>query len=136
MYKYCCLFGLLLLAGCSGESGPRTVKAAGVVTLDGAPVANANVTFIDAAATMTASAMTDEQGRFALRHNAEKDGAVPGTYKVQVSKTVITGNEKGGTEINISNALPAKYYSVATSGLQETVPDSGKDDFKIELKSK
>ncbi len=136
MYKYICLLSLLVLAGCGGQSGPRTVKAAGVVTLDGAPVADANVTFVDEAAAITATAISDAQGRFALRHNAEKDGAVPGSYKVMVSKTVLGGNEKGGTEITITHGLPAKYSSTATSGLKETVPDSGKDDFKIELKSK
>ncbi|MFO0941153.1 MAG: carboxypeptidase-like regulatory domain-containing protein [Pirellulales bacterium] len=136
MYKYFCLLSLLILAGCGGESGPRTVKAAGIVTLDGSPVAKATVTFIDSSATNTAIAITDDQGRFALRHKSDKDGAVPGAYKVQVSKTVLGGNEKGGTEITISHGLPAKYAVFTTSGLEETVPDSGKDDFKIELKSK
>lgn len=136
MYKFgCFLFLTVLLVGCGGSKGPNTVDAMGVVTFDGAPVEKANVVFINGS--VTAAAITDSQGNFVLRHENEKDGAVPGNYQVQVSKTIMKGGGaggEGGSEISLSHGLPQKYSSVVTSGLTQTVPDSGIKDIKIELK--
>lgn len=136
MLKYIGLFLVLVLAGCNSSSGPKTVNASGTVTLDSAPVDKAQVVFINDSGTITASATTDAQGRFSLMHNGEKSGAVPGAYKVQVSKTKLTSSEGGGTEISLSHGLPPKYASIATSNLTQNVPDSGISDIKIELSSK
>lgn len=136
MLKYICLLCVVMLVGCDSSSGPKTVNASGVVLLDGNPVDGAQVTFIDDAGQITAVATTDAAGKFSLMHNGEKKGAVPGSYKVQVSKTKLTGNEGGGTEITISHGLPPKYASIATSNLTQVVPDSGISDIKIELSSK
>ncbi len=109
----------------------------GVVTLDGSPVDKAQVIFIDNNASNPASATTDSQGRFSLSYNGEKKGAVPGSYKVQVSKTLLKSNDGGGSaEVTINYGLPKKYSSVVTSGLTCDVPDSGKSDIKLELSSK
>ncbi len=134
--KYFCLLFVVLLVGCDSSSGPKTVNASGVVLLDNNPVDKAQVVFIDDAGQITANATTDEAGRFSLMHNGEKKGAVPGSYKVQVSKTKLSGNENGGTEITISHGLPKQYASIATSKLTQVVPDSGISDIKIELSSK
>lgn len=136
MLKYIGLLFVVLLVGCNSSSGPKTVNASGVVLLDSNPVDMAQVTFIDDAGQITAIATTDSAGKFSLMHNGEKNGAVPGSYKVQVSKTKLTGNEGGGTEITISHGLPPKYASIATSNLTQVVPDSGISDIKIELSSK
>lgn len=136
MLRFICLLGLLLCAGCVGDSGPRTVEASGSVTLDGKPVENAQVAFIDANASNPAVATTDAAGKFSLKYNGEKDGAIPGVYKVQVSKTILEGNDKGGAEITISYGLPKKYASIVTSGLTQDVPDSGIKNIDIKLVSK
>ena len=136
MLKYICLFFVVMLVGCDSSSGPKTVNASGVVLLDGNPVDMAQVTFIDDAGQITAIATTDSAGKFSLMHNGEKKGAVPGSYKVQVSKTKLSGNEDGGTQITISHGLPEKYATIATSNLKQVVPDSGISDIKIELSSK
>lgn len=133
--RFLCVVGIALLAGCGGRSGPATVNASGVVTLDGVGVAKAQVVFLDDAAQYPASATTDEQGNFSLKTNGEFDGAVPGNYKVQVSKTLLSGNEDGGAEVTISHGLPKKYASVVTSGMTFTVPESGTSDIKLELSS-
>lgn len=134
MNRFILLFALVSVLGCAGETGPRTVKATGVVTLDGSPVDKAQVIFIKDGDSNPSSAMTDAQGNFSLRYNNEKDGAIPGNYKVQVNKTIIEG--KGGAEVKISHGLPQKYSSIVTSGLNFTVPENGTSDLKIELKSK
>jgi hypothetical protein len=133
--KYAVLLIPLLLVGCSGNSGPRTVEASGIVTLDGNPVEKAQVTFIDAQAINPAVAVTDAQGRFSLRYNAEKSGAVPGDYQVQVSKTILGTSDEEGTDISLSYGLPKKYSNIATSGLTQNVPESGIRNMEIKLQS-
>jgi hypothetical protein len=72
----------------------------------------------------------------------EKKGAVPGTYKVEVNKTVVTGNSAENSEggdgatLKVSFGLPKKYASIGTSGLSHTIPDNGDTSIKLDLKSK
>ena len=129
-------FAVVALAGCAGEGGPATVNASGVVTLDGKPVEKAQVVFISDGGTNPTSAMTDAQGNFSLSYNGEKKGAIPGNYKAQVSKTIMETKGEGGTEIKLTQGLPAKYANIVTSGLTFEVPQKGTSDLKIELKSK
>lgn len=136
MSKYLFLLGLILLAGCKTETGPKTVEASGTVTLDGNPVDKAQVTFIDAAGSNPAVATTDAMGKFSLKYNGEKDGAIPGEYKVQVSKTLLEGNNNGSAEVTISYGLPKKYANIVTSGLTQNVPDTGINNIEIKLQSK
>ena len=136
-----CLASLLLVAlptliGCDGGSsgGPKTVNASGVVTLDGAPVEKAQVVFIDDANQYPAFSATDAQGKFSLKLSEEKQGAVPGPYKIQVSKTILDSGD--GAEVSLKYGLPKKYSNFMESGLTYTIPESGTSDIKLELKSK
>ena len=61
-------------------------------------------------------------------------GAVPGPYKVQVSKTIV--ETAGGSEVTLKHGLPKKYGNFLESGLTSTIPDKGTSDIKLELKSK
>jgi hypothetical protein len=131
--KYVSLLCLLCLVGCAGESGPRTVEASGIVTLDGNPVPKAQVTFIDSKASNPAVAMTDDQGRFSLKYNGEKNGAIPGDYQVQVSKTIMEVGGDEGADITLSYGLPKKYSIIGTSGLTQNVPDTGIKNIEIKL---
>lgn len=127
---------LLACMGCDSDSGPRTVEASGVVTLDGAPIDKAQVIFIQSATQDSASATTDAQGRFSLMHRGEKKGAVPGSYQVQVSKTLLEGGSDGSADVTILHGLPKQYASIVTSQLTFTVPESGTSDIKLDLLSK
>ena len=86
--------------------------------------------------------MTDSSGRFALRAYPEKDGAVPGEYKVQVSKTIqvkvegAKGSVDGGDPVRFEYGVPAKYTGFKTSGLSVTIPDTGNRDINLALTSK
>jgi hypothetical protein len=137
--------GLLAVAGCgsAGDDLPRTVPAEGTVTLDGKPVEGASVVLVPAAeGTTGAYGTTDASGRFALRAFEEKEGAIPGAYKVQVSKTVEVklsgpkGSVDGGDPVRFDYGVPAKYTGVTTSGLTATIPESGTTDLTLVLSSK
>jgi hypothetical protein len=136
--------GLIAASGCSkGSNLPKTVPATGIVTLDGKPVAGAQIVLIPEAETATgAYGTSDASGRFSLRAYEEKEGAIPGAYKAQVSKTVevklggAKGSLDGGDPVRFDYGVPAKYTGARTSGLTATIPDAGTKDIKLELISK
>jgi hypothetical protein len=131
--RFFCLLSLVFLVGCGEEPGPRTVEASGIVTLDGSPVEKAQVTFIDSNASNPAVATTDNEGRFSLKYNGQKNGAIPGDYQVQVSKTVMEAGGGDGADITLSYGLPKKYSNIGTSGLKQNIPDSGIKNIEIKL---
>jgi hypothetical protein len=75
-----------LLAGCtSGSSG--TIAVTGKVTKGGQPVSGAAVTFQPAANDgKAASGTTDASGAYTLTTFVNGDGALPGSYKVTITK--------------------------------------------------
>ncbi len=148
-YKGIGLAALIAVSiGCNGgDNLPETVEASGVVTLDGQPVEGAAIVFIDDQGQYTARGMSDKEGRFSLNAFEQKKGAVPGTYKAVVTKTVeqqtegasIGGEEAehAGDEANtmIVNLLPQKY-SIPSGELTVTIPPEGTSDIKLDLSSK
>jgi hypothetical protein len=138
------LLGLTAVIGCSkGGHLPKTVPATGVVTLDGKPVDGAQIVLIpDAESATGAYGTSDANGKFSLRAYEEKDGAIPGAYKVQVSKTIevklsgAKGSLDGGDPVRFDYGVPGKYTGAKTSGLTATIPDTGTRDIKLELISK
>lgn len=137
------------LTGCGEtDKGPRTVPAEGVVTLDGSPIEGASIVFIDDGGQYPARGRSDADGKFSLSAFEYKTGAVPGSYKAIVSRTVVeTASEKGppaGSEEaehageaagqRVYNDLPPKYSQPGL--LSFTVPEDGVTDLKIELTSK
>jgi hypothetical protein len=136
------VISLLPALGCGsgGRHLPKTVPASGVVTLDGKPVDGAQVVLVPAAEGKTgAFGTTNGSGHFSLRAYDEKDGAIPGDYKVQVSKTVevkLPGKLDGGDAVRFDYGVPAKYTGAKTSGLSVTIPDTGNRDIQLPLTSK
>ena len=138
------LSGLVLtLAGCGdgGPTGPEelpTVPAGGIVTYQGNPVPNADVSFQHSEGKVTATAKTDADGKFVLKAYGEKEGAPAGSYKVTVSVSgaqeiepgVLAPEPPGG----FKSPIPAKYGSTATSGLTIEIPAGGSTDLKVDLK--
>jgi len=130
----CALSTCFVLTGCTVDNLPRTVPAEGVVLLDGAPVADATVVFIAEQGTFNATAVSDKDGKFQLKAFDEKSGAVPGSYKVEISKSVM---DKGaGPEVNMKLGLPRKYATFNTSELTQSIGESGTKDIKFDLTSK
>jgi hypothetical protein len=136
------LVPLFCVTGCGPDDDnlPKTVSASGTVTLDGQPVDGAQVVFIDDTSTKSADAMTDAKGKFTLNAFREKKGAQPGSYKVQVSKTIEqklgTKNADGGDASKWIFGVPPHYSSFLKSGLTATIPEEGTSELKIELSSK
>ena len=82
---------------------------------------------------------TNDSGHCSVRAFDEKDGAIPGEYKIQVSKTKevkLPGKLDGGDAVRFDYAVPPKYTGAKTSGLSVTVPEAGKKDIDLKLTSK
>jgi len=140
---------LLFALGCSG--GLKVVPMEGKLTLDGAPVKDASLTFMPSdAGGQTAVAATGSEGTFrAMTGNAE--GIMPGKYRVVVA--VSSGSPattNAGGEINsadyakaMSKAMkapaksksdiPAKYTQPSETPLQVTVDGSGLTGYELKM---
>jgi len=126
-------FGAALVLGVSGckpgVNRPATAPVSGTVTLGGAPIAGATVSFQAVDGSRSSVAITDASGRYELTTFVRGDGAVPGDYKVAVSKVTqdVVESAPGKNEPPVGpipepkNELPAKYADAAKSGLKATV---------------
>lgn len=136
------------MVGCGAQPGAAgAIKVAGTVTFEGKPVEGASVIFSPEGNDRSASGMTDAGGRFQLTTLKPGDGALPGKYKVAVSKVEVEnamtadeakawfqkngGPPPGG---NIKNRLPEKYKDAQSSELTAEVAQGGNNDFTFDLK--
>ena len=126
------VFGLVLLAGCSGKDSP-TLRVTGTVKYaDGEAVQGemANIVFQpDQAAgqvpAKSATGVIEPDGSFELMTQSPGDGAYPGGYKVVLQ---VWENYREQTP-----GVPSQYTSAATTPLQATVSaDSRTFDFVVE----
>lgn len=122
-FAICCAF-----IGCSAGSkdAPAYQTVHGRVTLDGAPLAKARVTFIPNNGPAS-GAVTDEDGKYDLLNRDGGKGAVAGTHKVEVS------TDLNGEHTKQAEKVPAKYNEQTT--LSTTV-DKGDNERNFELTSK
>lgn len=153
--------GLATCVGCGGPEGvPGVVRVSGTVTLDGTPVEGATVSFRPEGDTRAASGLTDASGVFHLTTLNSGDGALPGSYKVSISKMEdtdpahqVTGEEfaamvaggkpppmgptKPGRQtknVGMKYHVPQKYLDPEKSGLTAEVKAGGDNDFTFDLK--
>ncbi|NLS92018.1 MAG: carboxypeptidase regulatory-like domain-containing protein [Planctomycetaceae bacterium] len=148
-----------LACGCTpaGPDRPATFAVTGKVTLDGNPLEGATVGFVPSAGGTSAIGTTDASGTYQLSTFGSNDGAVPGEYKVKVTKfkggsgEVAPGAVSGpvddggqapedyvegaGETAPAENELPPNYADPTTSGFSATVTENaGQNVFDFELK--
>lgn len=116
------------MTGCSYDMGLTTVS--GTVTLDGKPVPNATVTFVPQAASAPqgtgaeqeaaspSSGITDAEGYYTLMFSRDREGVLPGTHDVTVTRE--------------TDPLPMKY-SQPGAITKEVKPEGG--EINLELTS-
>lgn len=137
----------VLMSGCGGEgSKGRGVPVSGTVTMDGAPLDGANISFLNG--TFAGFARTDAAGKYRL-----VQGALPGTNKIVITKIIggaepavddaASGMDAGqmeaaamGTGVEVEkplNLVPDEYGDPTKTKLTYEVPSGGADgvDFNI-----
>lgn len=153
-------FLCVCIVGCgSGSKFPKTYPVTGKVTVNGKAIEGAMVTFRLEEGKENAIGTTDSKGEFTLSMFQPGDGAVPGQYRIAVTKlppgatsTVTTppagqiasgdlptdyappaDTSKSGSNTPKSE-IPAKYGNEQTSGLRATVVE-GPNNIPLDLKS-
>ncbi|MCF0234112.1 MAG: carboxypeptidase regulatory-like domain-containing protein [Thermoguttaceae bacterium] len=148
--------------GCKKGGLAGLVQFTGVVTYNGEPVGDVQLTFAPDGGgenARSALAKTAEDGTFTAMTLSPNDGILPGTYKITARKMTegtsieeASGKKTGGgsegddetlsdaetakysyLKDEVENVLPMKYASPYTSGLTVTIEKGGVKDFKIEL---
>lgn len=71
-----------MLNGC-GPSGPETGEVSGVVSMGGAPVPGASITFYPVSGRQSFG-KTDQDGRYTLEYGQDLPGAVTGQHRVKI----------------------------------------------------
>jgi hypothetical protein len=135
-----CLVWVVLalpLAGCGGGSY-KTAPVSGRVTLDGRPLAKAQVTFVPVAGTgekeplSSSHGITDNDGRYTLaiidQAGGTTEGAVVGKHKVMIQGGIT--DPKRARQKN----LPPRYNRKTT--LECDVPPGGTNSADFNLKSR
>ena len=132
------LMGLIALTGCgAASSGPTTTPVTGEVTLNGQPVAGADVAFMPTVSgpdSAPAQAITDDTGRFEVvslfdQGRTTRTGMLPGSYAVSVTQL----EQVSSSARPPRNLLPEKYASPESSELGAVVDSQGESHFKFEL---
>jgi hypothetical protein len=136
------------LVGCGGNGVtiPKTAPVQGNVTYQGKAVDGANVVLNPEGEGRAASAVTDASGNFTARTSVTGDkivdGAVPGTYRVSITKIEkpaaktpqeMMAARTTGTEPAEKHLIPERYSQATSSGITVVIPPEGKKDIKFEL---
>ncbi|MCA8988283.1 MAG: carboxypeptidase regulatory-like domain-containing protein [Planctomycetaceae bacterium] len=97
--------------GCGGSSGPDLGKVDGTVTVDGAPIEGATVTFQPASG-RPSMGITTADGKYSLMYTSEQYGAIPGTHTVSIRTARDQTGGEGDQPLVEGRAelLPAKYH--------------------------
>ena len=139
---------LVLLSACSSApEGPKLVPATGTVTLDGKPLAAADIMFLAQGETKGNGGVgrTDAAGKFELQtHDRQRKGIPAGDYKVIISKYVkpdgtdyIPDPNAGPIDTGgFKELLPAAYTEQEQTKLTATIPPEGNKNLEFKLSSK
>src|SRR5262249_44673712 len=104
---------LVLGLGCSGA---KPTKIEGIVTLAGKPVEGAMVSFVPKGGKgLPATGLTESAGAFHLTTFSSEDGALPGDYKILVTKSPTSGS--AGKQMD-----PEQIKSMMLGGAKKAPP--------------
>lgn len=109
--------GLLVTAatGCGGATRPNVPfgTVTGQVTLDGEPLANAQVAF-EPATGRPSYGRTSESGAYELRYKGQPWGAIAGRHTVRITTADVIEESPDAKPIIIKERLPRRYHESST----------------------
>jgi hypothetical protein len=119
---------LAALTGCGGKKRTTPVEGQVVWAEGGAPIEGATVTFVSDS-NPSASGVTNSDGKFKLTTYTTGDGAVPGDYKVTITKTA---KVETGTNKNLKDMDPNERMKIMASA-NAAENKGGRSESKDEL---
>jgi hypothetical protein len=124
------------IIGCGGGAvSAPTGEVQGVVTYQGKPVPDVNVTFTPDKG-RPGYGTTDAQGKFTISTFGDRDGAVPGTHKVTITDTreiPMPGTPEAEQAANTPPPFPPKYSDPAQSDLTADVKEGQVNEVTLTL---
>jgi hypothetical protein len=140
---------LLLMSGCGGGYSGPTGTVSGSVTLNGQPVPSGSIVSFIADDGFVATGIVDAAGAYKLEVAGQGPKVPAATYKVMVAAPASggisdtdaeyekmmqsTNADAMGSSAKVTEAIPSKFTSTATSGLSFPV-NAGENTINIELK--
>lgn len=112
---------LLLVFGCN-KGGPQVAPVHGHVTLDGKPLANADITFQPVGSERPSTARTDPEGKYQLMYKRGESGALVGQHRVRISVS---------HEVVPNPPIIAKQFDTETTLTREVKPGDNEYDFDV-----
>lgn len=137
-----CLLAIANLVGCSGNSsGLNLVPAKGTITLNGTPLAGADVEFTpqnvkaneDGLGGSSGFANTDDSGHFEM-YTASYAGIQPGEYLVRINKISVPEITNPEARVPEGKEMVPPQYNTK-SDLVVEIGAEGNSDLMFELKS-
>lgn len=125
----------LFATGCGGEATddqPDLGQVKGTITMNGSPLADAQVTFRPAKG-RAASGKTDSSGNYELIYVGETKGAKIGSNKVSVTTPQPEASEEGEETKKTEEKIPSEYN---TKTMLTADVKAGENVFDFDLKSK
>ena len=119
----------LLTSGC--RRGPKLSPVTGTVTLDGEPLANAQVEFQPTQRAAPSYGTTDALGQYELRYTKDKLGAVVGGHVVRITTQTTVVDPETGEESQIPQRVPEKYNYLSEL-IRQVQPEPNIIDFRLE----
>ena len=117
---------LILITGC-GKSGPQIAPVHGRVTLDGKPLANADIRFQPDGPERPSVGSTDSDGRYELMYKRGQSGAVVGQHTVRIWVS---------PEIVPHPPIIAARFDSKSELRREVKPDENEFDFDVTTEGK
>lgn len=106
-------------------------RVTGVITLDGQPLADADVTFQPEGEGRAAAGTTDSQGHYELVYLNDAKGAIVGPNLVSV--TTFRDAADDGSTPEVPEKLPSRYQSDSSVKVEV---EKGSNTFDFDLESK
>lgn len=130
-----CLMLTLAVVGCGGK-GYEVATVSGVVTLDGAPLADASVVFAPQTEGPSSYGKTDNDGKYTLKTlTSNESGAMVAKHTVSIT---LTSDEEFDTSLDIAvvdakRKIPRRYNSNST--LTQEIKAGANSDINFALTS-
>jgi hypothetical protein len=141
------LIFLATLPGCGSESEgpklPETIPFSGTVKLDGKPMAGGTIMFTSVSPNAPyVSGQIAGDGKYLMKTSVgrqEKDGVVPGKYKVSISRFLMADGTPQDPTVPAAvpgvESLPARYSNPSMTQLEVTV-SQGLSTMDFEIRSR
>lgn len=125
-----CLGAPLLAVGCGGGESYQPVT--GRITLDGQPLADADISFMpEGDKGIPSFGRTDEGGVYVLRQTQKLSGAPVGEYRVRISTYSEGRNDPDDPQPKIPERVPAKY-NLKSELMRQIGPGENHFDFDLQ----